>query len=100
MSTKRTVPADGWSGPITIGADHPAWRAIDDDDWDGATFGNYLRSIRPGAVVTLVPPDGAPASLVIRMRAAFERVGCAVKASAHSDLMWLVDRGHVRLGNR
>jgi hypothetical protein len=58
---------------LTFGPDHPAWTAIDDDDWNGATFGNLLNHLKPGTVVTLMPGDKHPPELVARMKECVER---------------------------
>jgi len=41
---------------IQVPADHPAWNAIDDDDWNGHTFGSWLRTYVKGATVVIWPP--------------------------------------------
>lgn len=41
---------------VRVPADHPAWNAIDDDDWNGHTFGNWLRAYIKGATVVIWPP--------------------------------------------
>lgn len=63
-----------------IEPNHPAWKAIDDDDWGGATFANYLQSMKAGQAVSLVPPVNISPDLIQRMQAAFESVGCKVTA--------------------
>jgi hypothetical protein len=62
-----------------VGADHNAWKAIDDDDWCGATFANYLSRFQKGQRVTLLRPSWAEDTLVQRMREAFENAGCFVR---------------------
>ena len=51
---------------IIVGPDHPAWKAIDDDDWNGATFGNWLRTVGSSDII-LIPPKVRPADLLERM---------------------------------
>lgn len=62
---------------VVIGPDHPAWAAIDDDDWCGSTFSNYLNA-SAGLPVTLRPGPNHGPDLVRRIRECFERVSCAV----------------------
>lgn len=38
-----------------FGPKHPAWSALGDDDWNGATFANVLNSFGPETRVLLVP---------------------------------------------
>lgn len=42
---------------IYVPTDHPAWNAIDDDDWNGHTFVNWLRLVK-GKSVVIYPPKG------------------------------------------
>jgi hypothetical protein len=42
---------------VRVPADHPAWNAIDDDDWNGHTFANWLRKLM-GSTVVIWPPPG------------------------------------------
>lgn len=41
---------------ILVPADHPAWTAIDDDDWSGHTLANWLHSYVKGSSVVIWPP--------------------------------------------
>lgn len=40
--------------PVNVGPKHPAWAAIHDDDWNGATFVNWVRTLE-GLEVKLCP---------------------------------------------
>lgn len=42
---------------VRVPADHPAWEALDDDDWNGHTFSNWLGRLK-GKTVVIVPPAG------------------------------------------
>jgi len=63
-----------------VGPEHPAWKALDDDDWNGATFGSWLAAIKREKVeVILQPgPDHSP-QLVERMRQAVARFSPSVR---------------------
>jgi hypothetical protein len=56
---------------IELGPDHPAWRGLDDDDWNGATLQNWLGGVR-GRVVVLRPPEAARPNLLTDMMRALE----------------------------
>lgn len=49
---------------VFAGPDHPVWTSIDDDDWNGATCGQWLQGLA-GKVVYLLPPEGAPLERVL-----------------------------------
>ena len=52
---------------ITMDPKHPAWNAMDDDDWNGATFANWLTTIKESDVV-LVPPKDWTTERIEQMR--------------------------------
>jgi hypothetical protein len=41
---------------IKVAPDHPCWAAFNDDDWNGATFSNWVRTLK-GLAVELEPPE-------------------------------------------
>lgn len=47
----------GESPIVRVHADHPAWTAIDDDDWNGATFGNWAARLKGKTVLIWPPPN-------------------------------------------
>ncbi|HKY40742.1 MAG TPA: hypothetical protein VJN18_32630 [Polyangiaceae bacterium] len=49
---------------VFAGPDHPVWTSIDDDDWNGATYEQWLQRLE-GKVVYLLPPEGAPLERVL-----------------------------------
>lgn len=57
---------------IVFGPDHPAWRALDDDDWCGHTFAALLNGLDEGTCIVLDPGDKAP-ELIVRMAVACAR---------------------------
>ena len=71
---------------IRIGPDHPAWNALDDDDWGGATFSNFLNGLakKPEGIV-LCPDKKHSADLVKRMVACFLNAGCTVTVEPHEN---------------
>ena len=68
-------------GSLVVGPDHPAWRSIDDDDWNGATFANWLRALGGHAVV-LRPGGVHPKELVERMRETISRCAKSCRVDA------------------
>jgi hypothetical protein len=42
---------------VRVPADHPAWNALDDDDWNGHTFANWLNKLKGTTVVVWPPAD-------------------------------------------
>lgn len=78
---------------IVIDAKHPLWTAWDDDDWNGATAGNWVAQyIKPGVRVLLCPPGKDTLfgralrrnQVIIRMKASFERLGAFVRMEKKS----------------
>lgn len=45
---------------IDVGPEHPCWKAYGDDDWNGATFTNWVCNSLPGRHVLLRPPHDLP----------------------------------------
>lgn len=63
-----------------VGPEHPAWKAIDDDDWNGSTFSQWLLAIkREKAEVILMPGPNHSPELVQRMKKAFVEVSPSVR---------------------
>lgn len=60
---------------ILVDKDHPAWKAFGDDDWNGATFTNWVLNVVVGQHVRLIPGPDAP-------KATVDGVWEAVSASA------------------
>lgn len=54
---------------VTVGPSHPAWQGIDDDDWNGATFITWLRTLK-GHDVAIRPGAEHGRKLIERMREA------------------------------
>lgn len=54
------------SETIVVNSRHPAWDAIDDDDWNGATFSNWLSNLGDCHVI-LKPSKEFDSELVQRM---------------------------------
>jgi hypothetical protein len=42
---------------VRVPADHPAWAALDDDDWNGATFSSWLGRLKGKSVLIWPPAD-------------------------------------------
>lgn len=62
---------------VVIESDHPAWKALDDDDWCGSTLVNFLNMCKGHQVI--IRPDGKHSDDVVRrLREAFERVSSNV----------------------
>lgn len=53
--------------PVMVGPTHPAWASFTDDDWNGATFGNWVRTLKD-MTVRLRPPAGCPPKTVRGVR--------------------------------
>lgn len=51
------MPKTADSPIVRVRADHPAWTAIDDDDWNGGTFLNWLSRLKGRTVVIWPPPN-------------------------------------------
>jgi hypothetical protein len=49
---------------VEVGPEHPCWKAVDDDDWNGATFTNWVLNAVVGQHVRLKPPPGLPKETV------------------------------------
>lgn len=60
---------------VEVGPEHPCWKAVDDDDWNGATFTNWVCNVVVGQHVRLKPPAELPRETV-------QRVWSAVASSA------------------
>jgi hypothetical protein len=45
---------------ITVGPNHPAWKSLDDDDWNGHTFSNWLTGLKECIVILQPGPDLDP----------------------------------------
>ena len=52
---------------LIVGPQHPAWVGLDDDDWNGATFGQWLRNLDASSVIILRPGVTHNADKVARM---------------------------------
>jgi len=63
---------------LQIGPDDPAWDALDDDDWSGHAFSNWLTTISKYDVVIVPPKDCLP-ELVERMRVVIARNAKSVR---------------------
>jgi hypothetical protein len=62
---------------VIVGPDHPAWAAFLDDDWNGATFDNWVTTLR-GKGVILKPARGTDESVICGVRDACFMVSNAV----------------------
>ena len=71
------------SNIVEVGPNHPLWRSWDDDDWNGATCGNWIRSYAPGADIKLRPPPGCDPDLVMRVRDALQQIARSVEVVGH-----------------
>lgn len=60
---------------ILVDEKHPCWKAVDDDDWNGATFTNWILRTVVGQHVRLMPPTELPKETV-------QKVWQAVASSA------------------
>ena len=54
---------------IWVQPDHPCWKSFDDDDWNGHTFGSWVRTIesrhpKKTCVIVLHPPSWADQRLI------------------------------------
>jgi hypothetical protein len=61
-----------------VGPRHPAWKGLDDDDWNGSTFINWAHGLS-GATVIISPSALHPVGTVIRMAAALQRMAKEVR---------------------
>lgn len=50
------TPPESEQNLVEVHADHPAWNAIDDDDWNGHTLENWLHTYIKGSTVVIWPP--------------------------------------------
>jgi len=63
---------------VEVDEAHPIWTSMDDDDWNGATAGQWLLAMR-GKRVVLVPPPTAGPELLERVREALRRNGAVTE---------------------
>lgn len=57
---------------VTFHPNHPIWISLDDDDWNGATFSNFLPQLKNCNVI-LQPGPFHSLDLISRMREVLER---------------------------
>lgn len=62
---------------VEVGPTHPLWTSFDDDDWNGATCGQWIRNVE-GMNVKLHPPLDLDPDLLRRIRASIEGVARTV----------------------
>jgi hypothetical protein len=49
---------------VLVDKDHPCWKAYGDDDWNGATFWNWVHNVIVGQHVRLMPSPETPKETV------------------------------------
>lgn len=65
-------PTDKPEETVTFSSNHPIWISLDDDDWNGATFSNFLPRLKNCHVI-LQPGPFHSLDLINRMREVLER---------------------------
>ncbi len=73
------------SEKVIVDSKHPAWAGIDDDDWNGATFGRWLTLLKNCHVV-LMPKSDCNKDLLERMIKAIARNAKSVEIVVDNEL--------------
>jgi hypothetical protein len=63
---------------VSVGPTHPLWKSFDDDDWGGATCGQWITALQ-GMDVRLIPPTDCSQELFERIREAITAVAKSVE---------------------
>lgn len=64
---------------VLVDKDHPCWKAYGDDDWNGATFTNWVLNVIVGQHVRLMPGPDVPKETVNGVWEAVASAACFVE---------------------